>query len=540
MSATAAVEASALAATAVNCGLSALRGALVHDTSHRTPSDAIAANVSIVPVRLPTGAGPDDACEGIDLVLRLLVNFVLYERPEPGIPTVILVPRGPMLTVAPLRPTLRLGPDRDKLTLMPGARRSERLNLNPIPRSPPLNPILATHPAVGKRNVAGVRNGGDGNVGRFRNELTRVPAVRIGVGRSGLSTSIDWQGDPRGGQSIHRRLEGLRTLGDPRLAGPLPTDRFLIPGTRSDFGGGSVSAMTSPGLESFKALLLAAEGRKREITADKTKAKWQLRLAWTARAVGWATLACAVAKPLRAATQHGVETRRREIATLDSNLAATAVTVDFDMESEVGPLHLGMQEAFDRIAASHRTWSIQSSQQIDRVKARSFAGTVVGRRLTALSRTAHTLVSTAHPPLAWDVQGGRATAYFYPGFVLVAERAGGFALIDLVDLDVSAAYTNFTETEGVPTDSTVVGKTWAKANKNGSRDRRFANNKELPIARYGQLHLASSGGLNEAFMTSRAEPCAEFAGAVLAMKRLLMSSRGNRKFGKQGTISETR
>ncbi len=365
---------------------------------------------------------------------------------------------------------------------------------------------------------------------RFRNQLTRVPPVRIGVGRNGLSTSVAWGGGTAPVRPGTGLAGGLRTIGDPRLAGPLPTDPFLIPGTRSDFGGGDVSSMTSPGLESFRALLLAAEGRKREIVADASKARWQLRLAWTARAIGWATLACAVARPLRTAARRGVEGRRRELATLDANLAATAVTVDFDMDSEAGPLHRRMQEAFDGIVASQRKWAVQSTQAIDRVKARSYAGTVIGRKPATLGRTADALVATRDPPLALAVQDGRATAYFYPGFVLVADRAGsGFALIDLADLDVVAGHSHFTETEGVPSDASVVGKTWAKANKDGSRDRRFANNRELPIALYGQIHLSGPGGLNEAFMASRPGPCTEFAGAVQELKRLLASSRATRK-----------
>ena len=91
----------------------------------------------------------------------------------------------------------------------------------------------------------------------------------------------------------------LHQIGDPRLSGPLPTDPFLIPGTRRDFGGGNVSNMTSPGLNSFKELLVATRHRVREIKTDIRKAKWQLSLAWTARALGWMSLISVVAKPIR-------------------------------------------------------------------------------------------------------------------------------------------------------------------------------------------------------------------------------------------------
>ncbi len=102
---------------------------------------------------------------------------------------------------------------------------------------------------------------------RFRNELTTVPGVRIKVSRQGLATTINWA---KGGES----QRSLQQIGDPRLSGPLPTDRFLIPGTRKDFGTGNVADMTSPGLSSFKDLLLATRRREEEIKAEMSKAKW--------------------------------------------------------------------------------------------------------------------------------------------------------------------------------------------------------------------------------------------------------------------------
>ena len=61
------------------------------------------------------------------------------------------------------------------------------------------------------------------------------------------------------------------------------------------------------------------------------------------------------------------------------------------------------------------------------------------------------------------------------------------------------------EEEGVPKDSAVIGQTWAKANKNGSRDMRFVNNHQIPIVRYASLTLKSESGLWEEFQFSNPE-----------------------------------
>jgi hypothetical protein len=283
--------------------------------------------------------------------------------------------------------------------------------------------------------------------------------------------------------------------------------------------------MTSPGLDSFKELLVATRQRQEEIKADISKAKWQLRATWMTQALGWVSLAC-IAPPIRKRASSALAVRRSEVATLAGNLEATRISVNFDMESEIVEPHRRMQVAFDRMAASQRSWNIQTEQNIDRVKARSWAGTVVSRGAARLGRFAASLVDTEDSLLAMEVLRGKSVAYFYPGFVLVVNNQGAdFALIDITELGVISTATAFTEAESPPSDAQLVGKTWAKANKNGSRDRRFTNNRELPILRYGSLNISSAGGMNEFFMFSDAEATARFAAVVNEVKSFLARGR---------------
>ena len=70
----------------------------------------------------------------------------------------------------------------------------------------------------------------------------------------------------------------------------------------------------------------------------------------------------------------------------------------------------------------------------------------------------------------------------------------------------------------------MVRKVWAKSNKNGTRDRRFKDNRELPVMLYGEMTLRAAGGLNEALMFSRHDACQDFVRAVQAIQRLLRAS----------------
>jgi hypothetical protein len=372
---------------------------------------------------------------------------------------------------------------------------------------------------------------------RFRNELTVVPPVRIKVSRQGLSTTIGWNtGEAGHGMAAADGWAGSH-VGKYVLSGPLPTDRFLIPGTRRDYGNGSVADMTSPGLSSFKALLEATRHREAEIKTDIRKARRQVVVAWVGRALGWASLASVVLPPVRRSASTALIAKRSDVEVLSNNLTATRISVDFDMETEVAAPHLRMRAALDGLSNAQRAWTVQTEQRINRVKARSFAGTVVARVGAVLTRRAHSLVATKDAPYAVGVQGCKSTAYFYPGFVLVA---GGpqdeFALIDMREFEAVSEGIGFTETESVPRDSRQVGTTWAKANKNGSRDKRFAHNRELPIMAYGGLHLTGPGGFNEKLMFSRVEACAELAAAIAELKRVLSSGGATKRIEKTNAI----
>ena len=54
-------------------------------------------------------------------------------------------------------------------------------------------------------------------------------------------------------------------------------------------------------------------------------------------------------------------------------------------------------------------------------------------------------------------------------------------------------------------DATAVDKTWKYVNKDGEQDRRFNDNREIPVLQYLALRFTSDSGLNELVYLSRSE-----------------------------------
>ena len=103
--------------------------------------------------------------------------------------------------------------------------------------------------------------------------------------------------------------------------------------------------------------------------------------------------------------------------------------------------------------------------------------------------------------------------FVYPGFVLVRDRTSQLGVLGLADLNLAFSGCKFVEDERVPFDAHLVGTTWEKVNKNGEPDRRFNENRQVPIVSYGEISIQSETGLNRWFLISNCDAAKSFAEA---------------------------
>jgi len=78
------------------------------------------------------------------------------------------------------------------------------------------------------------------------------------------------------------------------------------------------------------------------------------------------------------------------------------------------------------------------------------------------------------------IAGGLNTVYFFPDLMIVCQKkiVGG---LDYRNVTISFYDQRFNEEERVPQDATVVGSTWRFVRRDGGPDRRFNNNRQIPI-----------------------------------------------------------
>lgn len=155
----------------------------------------------------------------------------------------------------------------------------------------------------------------------------------------------------------------------------------------------------------------------------------------------------------------------------------------------------------------------------DRVAARSNASTLVNRREIKVGLRSLSIIKSNYEALYFQNING-ADLYFYPTFILMFTNNQNFAIIGIDELNLISTSVSFTETSSVPRDSKIIRKTWAKVNKNGTPDKRFKNNYQIPVVQYGRIHLSTSTGVNEEYQMSNYEFTQEFGDAFQEYKNL--------------------
>lgn len=199
---------------------------------------------------------------------------------------------------------------------------------------------------------------------------------------------------------------------------------------------------------------------------------------------------------------------------------------DWSLSPEVVRRYESVIDSFNQVSQSKVIWDITGSRAVNRLVERSNAQRAVDRVRVLFQkgrpRYLPAVEGDTHPEVPVLHNANGADIYLFPGFVLL-ESPRNFAVVSIKDMNPAFCFSRFRETDGVPSDSRVLGYGWERENKNGSRDRRFKENRQIPIACYGQLGLSGSG-MNEEYQFSNAEHAEAFAEALASLRRAAISA----------------
>lgn len=175
------------------------------------------------------------------------------------------------------------------------------------------------------------------------------------------------------------------------------------------------------------------------------------------------------------------------------------VVMLYDFDPSLEQAFENFHDSMKQLSRCSGCWHISASGTVADRKYHAGASELVERASTSIRVASPAFLKTNVETVAVGV--GRQTLYFFPDRILVFDE-GRVGAIGYDALIVSVKQTRFIE-NSAPSDARVVDKTWKYVNKKGGPDRRFANNPELPICLYDELHFQSRNGLNEILQVSR-------------------------------------
>lgn len=179
----------------------------------------------------------------------------------------------------------------------------------------------------------------------------------------------------------------------------------------------------------------------------------------------------------------------------------------YDLSAPATAQQQGLDDSLSHLTQSRIIWKLDSQSAITDWKRNAGAAYNVKREQISVRRAVPPRVESNLVPLCLDL--GKMKMFFLPDQVLYWQR-GTFASIGYKDLRFEAGATRFIEESMQSSDSKQVGSTWRYVRKDGGPDRRFNNNRQLPVMLYGVVTAASSGGLNLVFHTSNADVAGSF------------------------------
>jgi len=194
------------------------------------------------------------------------------------------------------------------------------------------------------------------------------------------------------------------------------------------------------------------------------------------------------------------------------------VVAFYDVHGEEEARHFQrLVDAFGQASEAQRAWHVVASGAVSTThqhKVHAGATALINRLpvVRGISGPPNLTSNITVPSLSTP----RRSVYFLPDRILIRDGKH-YADVAHRDSRAEAVPQRFIEDGVVPSDSEIVGHTWQYVNVKGGLDRRFKNNRQLPILRYGRLTLTGEAGYHAIFDFSTTAANSALAGALQNM-----------------------
>ena len=178
------------------------------------------------------------------------------------------------------------------------------------------------------------------------------------------------------------------------------------------------------------------------------------------------------------------------------------ILVEYNMDDNISSIINSRNKALSYLSNCDKIWNIKQYEQVTYSRVNAGAGSNLKRECVNMTYTkTPKYLRIVNDLKVYQLSTGTTRYIFLPDKILVVSffRVGA---LRYNDISITLKCTKFVENEIVPNDSKFLYNTWQFVNNNGTPDRRFNNNRQIPVYAYEKIFLTSTTGLNLHLMVS--------------------------------------
>lgn len=369
---------------------------------------------------------------------------------------------------------------------------------------------------------------------RFRKRLKVFPGFYLNFSKSGISSTLGVNGASvnfsKKGTYLNTGIPGTGIYDRQRIGGEQNSSNAFVNKPNNfenqianhqeilvgEIKSADTNNLTSTSWIELKETLHEVYNDRIELTVEIEQTKKQIKSAKTNYTIARIFIVGFVIKSFK----NKINDKEEYLIDIENQLSESYVNIDIHFDKEFEEKYITSLNSYKSLLTSEIIWDITSSVQQDMKATRSAASSVITRKPVKFKFDNIDIIKSTYSAFHFENKNG-GDLYIYPAFVIVSNNKNEFALIDLKEFEIKFSQQQFIEQEKIPSDTKIIDKTWAKVNKNGSPDKRFVGNYEIPIVSYGEIDIKSKSGLNETYAFSNYEKSEEFVNTFIEYQKSL-------------------
>ena len=355
----------------------------------------------------------------------------------------------------------------------------------------------------------------------YRRRIKIIPGVYMNLSKNGISTSIGVRGASvtlgKSGTYVNTSIPGIGLYNRQKLSNNQNSNNYSPQNIEQDIledniFSADIQEITSQNMQGVKEAILTAHEQRKDLKNDLLKIKTTLGSSKLKLTLSYVLLYGLLKKDISEKFKTDISSKKDAIKQIQNQIDNCYVGLDIEFDEEIRAKYNKVVSNFKNLITSQKIWDITSAHSQDTKTTRSAASTLVNKREVKFGMKSIPDIKSQFEALYFNNANG-ADLYIYPNFVVMYSSRTKFAVIGFDEIDFNQSFSRFIETGSIPRDTKIIDKTWFKVNKNGSPDKRFKGNYQIPVVKYGEISLRTITGLNEEYQFSNYEFTEEFGKA---------------------------